>query len=514
MRRAVLFVLSSCFASAQTAPHFHFTLKPGPYAVGLRVVEQYDYTRTFHSKTDVLGKPYTDERARPIQTLIWYPATPSKANKMTVADYGKLLASETDFSHPGMSFRWQDWIKALTPTLNDSLLAVWDASQVAGQYPVVVYAPSLSAMSWENADLCEYLASFGYVVLASPDMGATTRFMTSDIAGTEAQAKDISFLISYARTLANVDFSNIAVAGFSWGGLSNLFAATRDSRVSALVALDGSMRYFPGIVKQAGYVHPDQMTIPLLYFTQGEISLEHVYLNHSGPDQQGPSVLNQWTHGDLMTVHDLALVHQEHSSMFQRNEDFWKEYAGDHKGDYSREDGVAGYAWICRYTLNFLNAYLKHDAEAAAFLRKTTAENGAPPHLLTADFRPAKGFPASFDSFRTQIGQQGFDQAAAIYATMQKEKPDFKLDKAALLNWSFELQEQNHVPESIVLLKFTCLLYPKSTYDQVALGEAYMKAHQEEAAVAAFNSALSIDPDNEYAKTKLIELKTSEQTAK
>ena len=192
--------------------------------------------------------------------------------------------------------------------------------------------------------------------------------------------------------------------------------------------------------------------------------------------------------------------------MLQRNEDFWKEYAGDHKGDYSREDGVTGYAWICRYTLNFLNAYLKHDAAAAAFLRKTAAENGAPPHLLTADFRAAKGFPASFESFRSQIGQQGFDHAAAIYATMQKEKPDFKLDQPALLNWSFELQEQNHVPESIVLLKFTSQLYPKSSYDQVALGEAYMKAHQKERAVDALNSAIEIDPDNEYAKAKLKEL--------
>ena len=27
----------------------------------------------------------------------------------------------------------------------------------------------------ENADLCEYLASHGYVVIASPDMGASTR---------------------------------------------------------------------------------------------------------------------------------------------------------------------------------------------------------------------------------------------------------------------------------------------------------------------------------------------------
>jgi hypothetical protein len=64
------------------------------------------------------------------------------------------------------------------------------------------------------------------------------------------------------------------------------------------------MRYYAGLIKQAGDVHPEQMTIPLLFFTQGEISLEHAELNHSSPDQVGPNVLNRWTHGDLITVHD------------------------------------------------------------------------------------------------------------------------------------------------------------------------------------------------------------------
>jgi pimeloyl-ACP methyl ester carboxylesterase len=157
-------------------------------------------------------------------------------------------------------------------------------------------------MSWENADLCEYLASYGYVVIAGPDMGVTTRDMSSDIAGINAQARDISFLIGYAQTLPNTDMSAIAVAGFSWGGISNLFAAAHDSRIDALVALDGSMRYFPGLIKQAGDVHPDQMTIPLLYFTQGEISIENIELNHSAPEQSGPNPLNACSRRNVLQV--------------------------------------------------------------------------------------------------------------------------------------------------------------------------------------------------------------------
>src|ERR1700678_2001936 len=107
-------------------------------------------------------------------------------------------------------------------------------------------------------------------------MGATGRGMTPDLMGIDAQARDISFLIGYAQMLPNTDMSEIAVAGFSWGGISNLFAAARDNRIDALVALDGSMRYFPGLVKAATDVYPEQMTIPMLFFTQGPTSLEKI----------------------------------------------------------------------------------------------------------------------------------------------------------------------------------------------------------------------------------------------
>ena len=89
-------------------------------------------------------------------------------------------------------------------------------------------------------------------------------------------------------------------------------------------------------------------------------------------------------------VHDLALMHTELSSMFQRNEDVWTNVADQQKADYGREYGTPGYAWICRYTLNFLNAYLKHDSGAKAFLKRTPAENGVPLHLLSTTFRPAQ----------------------------------------------------------------------------------------------------------------------------
>ena len=502
-----LAVLASALAAlAQNAPLFRFTEKPGPNFVGLKVVEQYDYSRTYRPKTDDLGKPYQGERSRPLQTLIWYPAEKSLAKPMTVGDYGNLAATETSFGKPDLSADHKRWLDGIKPTLAMPMWAVRDAAPVSGRFPVVIYAPSFSAMSWENADLCEYLASHGYVVLASPDMGPSTRNMTDTLSGIDAQARDISFLIGYAQTLPNTDMSAIAVAGFSWGGISNLFAAARDNRIDALVALDGSMRYFPGLVKAAGDVHPDQMTVPLLFFAQGGLTLEDQgrYLNSE--KNQGPSVLNTWTHGDLVLVRMLGLVHVEHSSMYQRNEDVWKHFSEQQIADYGREDGVVGYAWIARYTLHFLDAYLKHDTAALGWLKKTPAENGAPQHLLSVNYRPAKGVPASFDSFRAELGRQGFDHAEDIYAVMQKEAPGFKLDENAVNTWGYELMSDNHLTEAIDIFNLNVKNYPDSADVYDSLGEAYMKSGQKQRAIDSYKKALEKDPSNDIARQKLKEL--------
>ena len=383
----LVLILSICTMARAGGPPplFHFSQDGGPYAVGLKVVEQYDYSR-----------PYEGERARPMQTLVWYPAGAGTQRAMTVRDYADLWGSEVSFSQPEMPEAAKEWLAEMAPAVNDRLWAVRDAKPAQGRFPVVIYTPSFASVAtpWENADLCEYLASHGYVVLASPNLGAAGSNMTADVSGIEAQARDISFLIGYAQTLINADASHTAVVGFSWGGIANLFAAARDDRIAALVALDGSMRYYPGLVRAAGYVHPERMTVPLLYFLQAHASIEDQdrYLTES--QKNGPNVLNAWTHGDLITVRMLGFSHEEFGSMYQRNESTWREFfdlssVGHQPADYDRADGSVGYGWVAQYTLAFLDAYIKHAVAAKAFLQRAPAENGVPKHVLWIERRPA-----------------------------------------------------------------------------------------------------------------------------
>jgi dienelactone hydrolase len=508
----VLFFALSSSAVATPNDVFRLEATAGSYPVGLRVVEQYDYSRTYRPLVDDLGKLYTGERARPIQTLIWYPAELGNGahETMSVKDYVNLWAAETSFRKPEQSLKMQQWLSATSSTLDTHLWAVRDANPAPGRFPIVAYAPGASDMSWENADLCEYLASFGYLVIASPSLGADSRSMTVDLRGANSQARDISFLLAYAKGLSNTDGSAVAVIGDSWGAMAALFAAARDNRIRALVSLDGSTRYYPGLLKLAADVHPDRMSIPLVYFMQGDYSLENRDRFGAPELRDGPNFLNSWTRGDLIVVHMLGMSHASLCSMWQRNEDYWSEYGNGpaQPGDYGRADAITGYAWVARYALEFLDTYLKHDATAKEFLKASPAENGVPKHVLTVTYRSSTRAVGSLEDFRTELGRNGFERAGEVYAEFRKRETDFTLDEGAVADWADELIGDEHLHEALALLKLNASTHPDSSRAYVKLAEAYDLLGQEQLAIYSYQKAITKDPDNEVAKRGLEKLST------
>ena len=513
LRVAVCWVGLALWGATQAAApaQFRFEAQPGPYAVGLQVVDQYDPSRLYRHATDELGRPYHGVRARPLQTLIWYPAERSQAKVMTLADYVDLWATEVSFGEPKAPYREKEWRSGMSAYLSQGLRAVRDAPKAPGRFHAVIYAPGQSEPSWDNADLCEYLASFGYVVIASPSLGATSRGVVADLAGANAGAADILFLVQYAQTRHDVDTSGgIPVIGASWGGIAGLFAAARDSRISGLISLDGAMRYFPGLFKPAD-VHPERMSIPFMFFAQGDYSVE--YRERFGDPSVGerpgePGIFGSWTHGDLIVAHMLGMPHSALSSVWLRNEDYWSNWEGSvqQPGDYDREDSVIGYAWMASYTLKFLDAYLKHDAAAAEFLRAPPAANGVPKHYMAVNYRGAAPVAPSFEDFRAETGLRGFAHVADVYETFRKREPGFRLDENAVVDWADELLGDDHLPEAVALLSLNAQMHPDSSNAYARLAQAYGVSGQKQSAISTYREALARDPGNRTAKKQLEDL--------
>src|ERR1700728_3385746 len=496
----VLFLLIRSATALSQFPPFQFLRKPGPYTVGLKVVNQYDPSRKFPATPD-RHEPPARQGSRPLQTLIWYPAVPSGIKSMTVGDYVAL--ADTEISFAAADHEHNKWRRRFKSSFDIPLWAVRDAQPVEGHYPVIIYAPSDSSMAWENADLCEYLASHGYVVLAGPSMGASTRDMTNDVAGIDTQALDISFLISYAARLPDTDSSKVALVSFSWGGISSLFAAARDPRIQVLAEMDGSMRYYPGLVADAGDIRPEQLKVPLLFFTANKMNYIEDFDADHGPLNEGRSVLNAWTHGDVTTVNMVGLSHPQFSSMFQRMKNA-DTFAEDQVADYGQEDTNTSYSWVALYMLQFLNAHVKHDAAAKEFLGRTTAENGVPKHIMGIKFRPG-----SFAEIMRSAARTGEESAWKAFQSFTADPMHrYMTDEEKAINrLGYAFLQEKDPSSAVVLFNLNTKAYPDSANAWDSLGDGYEATNDIQDARMAYARSVELNPDNEHAKGELVKLR-------
>lgn len=516
MHKILFGLLLGVVSLARAAPVLVFANEPGQNPVGLRIVKQYDYSRTYKGKVDMLsGQPTSGERARPLQTLIWYPAARGGA-PLHYIDYLRSAATEEVFERPSAAIDKAaagmiaaTWNGLSADTIgreeNHPMWAVRDAKAAPGKFPVVIYAPSFGASAHENADLCEYLASQGYVVMSTAAIGAHGRPMTHDLEGVEAQAGDIEFLVGYAQSLAQADAAHIAVVGYSWGGMANVLAAARDSRISALVSLDGSVRYFPELVRSAKYVSPERLTAPFLFVAPRPNSIEDQI---SRKQDTSGSLLNDIKYADFYKVTMNPMSHANFSSEYQR-------FASDGEwgfGEYTREETSLAARWMARYVGQFLNAYLKNDAAGRAFLANAPSKNGVPAHMLTVERRPSRGLPPTLESFAAAVGQRGFAHAADVYGEMQKKDADFKPSADALIHWGYLLLKADKTRQSIEIFKLATIADPKSANAFDSLAEAYQQANDKPLAIKNYQRSLELDPTNTNAVDRLKTLHTGGPT--
>lgn len=507
MRNLSMLVLALATGASHAASYFAGAGAPGPHGVGLRVVQQYDYARAYRGAYDhATGKAVTGERARPVQTLVWYPAQ-AGGKVVTWGDYLRLGASEEQFGRSAGEIDLAT--AALVRSLNDGsgsehareeamqpMRAVQDAPALGGKYPVVIYAPSLSASAAENADLCELLASHGYVVLASASLGPRSHNMPTDLDGIAAQAADIAFLIGYAHTLAQADPGRVAVAGYSWGGISNVFAAAADSRIKALVSLDGSVRYYPDLLAASKQVSPAKLTIPMLYLAARPRSLEEI----AERGKPSTSFLNEMKYGDMFKVTLLPMEHFAFSSTYLR-------YAADRRyGEYTRAEANQAHRWAATYVQRFLDAYLKDDAGARAFLANAPAKNGVPAHVLAVDARAATAAPATLASLAMALDKRGFGQAHAAYLALRAADSKFAPGEEAVSSWGDDLLARGESAKAIEVFKLNTVLFAASARCFDSLADAYEQAQDKAHAVLNYKRALALDPADAWAQSRLKEL--------
>ena len=507
---ALSLTLSMSAACAASAAGFTFSNAPGPHRVGFKLRQQYDYARVYKTRVDlVTAQPSAGERARPMQTLVWYPAA-GKGKALAYRDYLATMATETDFTvRPDAANKSADAFiereaKGYPQARQEAGRSMWamqGAAEQAGKFPIVIYAPSFSANAIENADLCEYLASHGYIVLASASLGPRSRSMTLDLEGLESQVADIGFLIAQAHTMAQADPSRIAVVGFSWGGLANAMAAAKDDRIGALVSLDGSMRgyaqFIDGGKDAAKYVTPARLAVPLLYMGKRPLTVEALQKRDI---QTVFSMMNQMKYADVYIGAMYPMEHADFASQALR-------FAPDAQfGDYSRDEVSQAHSWTMRYVQRFLDAYLKQDAAALAFLNNTPKQNGVPPHMLSMEFRRGAAQAPTMENFARLLGKNGFGQAIAAYDRFRAQDGSFGLPAESFNSWGYQLARGGRPKDGIEIFKLATHVYPKDGNLFDSLAETYESIGDKPQAIVNYRRSLELWPENKNAAARLTAL--------
>ncbi|RPJ38336.1 MAG: hypothetical protein EHM35_04745, partial [Planctomycetaceae bacterium] len=222
-------------------------LSMGPFPVGVTTTVFVDASRT-----DNLTK-----QPRTLVTEIWYPAT-DEARQMPGNKY-------SDFIPGGVT---PEIDAMITQTFKISLAEVdklfWNEAHRGapvreGRFPLVVFSHGNGGSRHQNTFWCDCLASHGYIIVSADHTG-NARWTIIDgkpiasqsgerLNSAKDRPLDVCFLLDQmirwdtgadARFAGRIDTERAAIAGMSFGSFTAHWAADREPRFKAVVAMSGA----------------------------------------------------------------------------------------------------------------------------------------------------------------------------------------------------------------------------------------------------------------------------------
>ena len=108
----------------------------------------------------------------------------------------------------------------------------------------------------------------------------------------------------------------------------------------------------------------------------------------------------------------------------------------------------------------------------------------------------------------------GPDSGAAVYQSFKAQYGDKLVSEEMLNDVGYQLLGGGKTNEAIAAFKLNATEHPNSGNVYDSLGEAYAAAGKTKDAKAAYEKSLKLDPKNENAKQKLVELKKGKKSKK
>jgi tetratricopeptide (TPR) repeat protein len=484
----------------ETAVDF-FDLLQGPHKVGFSIVHVYDNSRDFPA--EYLEPKWRSNRSgsRPLQISVWYPASDTQDESMSLGDYIRFTASQWDFSRTtteDREQRFQDYLArlqsngidkdALAKMLQIRVMAVKDAPDEIGSFPLLIYSPSLSSSPFEQFLLIELLVSHGFIVAGAPSTGPQSPAMPENITGLDAHTRDLQVTLGEMHSYPNVDTQNIGAFGFSWGGWCSTMLQITDTRIDALATLDGTpgflwesvLRHFENYMP---YEYPAATTVPLLEF-QGfgkginvnEPNTEKLYFKAYYNDA--------W----------MKKIKQLQHFNFASTSILLGQFTNPDLSEEKRENLKKSYELICNYTTAFFKAHLKQDKIALDFLNIPAKESGYDRLDLLEYSRKAEPAPLTGQALFDFLNEVGVKEGIDYMREVRTRMPGFRLfGPREMPEFATELFQKGDQAGAVDILKFATEVYPRDHRILFFLGEAQRYAGMKEAAIDTYRKALKLN---------------------
>lgn len=514
------------------------SLRPGPYAVGFRSEWVLDHGRRWALRPEagVADATLATPGPRPVLVNAWYPAAPPadapgtdvRAAPMPHGAYFELTSDEARLA--ALSAALSAAARAISVTelfgtsedqLSQQDAARWAAALAAptaalrdlppdpGPFPLVLYHAGYGSSFEDNAVLCEWLASHGYVVLGSAFLrGDGSRL---DIDGRDDSLADLEQLLRWAGTHPEIDLTSVGMAGHSGGAHVTLqFAARPRSPLDAAVALDTT---------QDHHSVADRRWWTLLDATRDNTTdlVEPILL------ATGPTAIFQladgWTGAerDYLTLADLE--HDEYISQGVLAAELRATRGLAGPEEIERAGRVrAAYDALCERVLLFFDAHLKHDDAAAQRLAQLDVGHplgGHAPHLEHVPAGVCCPPPYDLDSaqpptprqFRALVATAGTAAALVELDEAWRADPSTPLaDIVSGLSLVFELTAAGRTDDARLAGQVYRRLHPDlASYFTWFADNAAGRTELADYRRLALQSALAVDPELEEARRALDE---------
>ncbi len=473
-------------------------LKPGQYKVGFKVYHEKDYSRNYSTSIDNENRPVREFKPMPMQIGVWYPAESVSGHPLKFGDYVNLGTTRDgiEYHNDSKAKQVSDSVyyrRSFVGTIDTAKLKSFleivttaheDAKPKSGKYPVIISNSFVSDGLHNNSVLNEYLASYGYIVIASAPKLNPTNY-TFFVHATE----DLKYLKGFAHKLENTDMTNVGLVGYQ--NIALLGLSQTDQSIKAVVDLTasaaGSGNFINGLRTSYQYLDGRALRTPILMIDGTTYALQKTNIK---------------TELDKMLYTDVYYINYEKAIPLSFSSEWlfrWvKGLDNPNQGFFLEKDmSEKAYVGTVKNTKIFFDAYLKGNNHAMANLKglKSSDKN------YTVLARSANPVPPSSQQFTNILrdvitNNKSLEPVVKTWRDVKKIDPGYNILNASfpLNTGGYQMINRGRTAEAVTLFEMMLEDFPNDPNLWDSAGEGYLANGQKEKAVEALKKSLSWNP--------------------